>query len=183
MKGLLLNLGLVLLCAVWAQADVPVQEDFQDDKVVGKWYSFGLASNSKWFQSKKQIMKMCTTVITPTADGNLEITITYPKMDRCEKRTMTYFKTEQPGVFTSKSQLSKGDLQIRMVETNYDEYALMHTVKTTASEVNTIVSLFGRSKELSQERLNKFTQFAREQGLTEDQILILPHTDKCMTEA
>ncbi|XP_053551307.1 lipocalin-like [Bombina bombina] len=183
MKGLLLNLALVVLCAMWAQADVPVQADFQEGKILGKWYSFGLASNSNWFQSKKQMLKMCTTDISPTADGNLEITVTYPKMDRCEKKTMTYIKTDQPGRYSSKSQRFGSDLDIRVVETNYNDFALMHTIKTKGSEVNTIVSLFGRSKEIRPELLEKFNTFAREQGLTEDQILNLPHTDNCMTEA
>lgn len=34
----------------------------------------------------------------------------------------------------------------------------------------------GRTKKLSPERLEMFTQFSREQGLTDDEILILPET-------
>lgn len=34
----------------------------------------------------------------------------------------------------------------------------------------------GRTKELSPERLERFTQFSREQGLTDEEILILPQT-------
>ncbi|MEE6516808.1 hypothetical protein FKM82_026565, partial [Ascaphus truei] len=81
MKGLPLSLGLVALFALCAQSDIPVQPDFQADKIVGKWYSIALASNSNsnWFQSKKQYMKMGTIFFTPTADGNLEVVATYPK--------------------------------------------------------------------------------------------------------
>ncbi|EMP28339.1 Complement component C8 gamma chain [Chelonia mydas] len=66
----------------------------------GKWYSIGLASNSRWIKEKKQVLKMCTTVITPAADGNLNVTSTYPKSDRCEKRTSLFIKTDQPGRFS-----------------------------------------------------------------------------------
>ncbi|MEE6512561.1 hypothetical protein FKM82_019624 [Ascaphus truei] len=100
MKGLLLSLGLVALfalCAVCAQPDIPVQPDFQDDKIAGKWYSIALASNFGWLQLKKQNMKMSTTVITPTADGNLKVEFTFPTMDRCEMDPVTYLKTDQPG--------------------------------------------------------------------------------------
>lgn len=45
----------------------------------GTWYSIGLASNSRWFKEKKPVIKMCTTVVTPTEDGNLDVTSTYPK--------------------------------------------------------------------------------------------------------
>ncbi|XP_009981356.1 PREDICTED: lipocalin-like, partial [Tauraco erythrolophus] len=72
-------LGLALLGALHAQDDVPVQTDFQQDKLTGRWYGIGLASNSNWFKDKKHVMKMCTTVISGTADGNLEVTSTYPK--------------------------------------------------------------------------------------------------------
>ncbi|KAM4019693.1 lipocalin-like isoform 2-T2 [Anomaloglossus baeobatrachus] len=151
-------------------------------QIVGKWYGIGLASNSAWFQSKKQQMKMCTTVITPTADGNLDVVATYPKLDRCEKRSMTYIKTDQPGRFLSKSPRYGSDHVIRVVETNYDEYTLMHATNTKGSEVNTIVSLLGRTKNLRPELLEKFKALAKEQGLSDDNIVILPHTDKCMSE-
>lgn len=45
----------------------------------GSWYSIGLASNSRWFKEKRQVIKMCTTVVSPTEDGNLDIASTYPK--------------------------------------------------------------------------------------------------------
>lgn len=40
----------------------------------------------------------------------------------------------------------------------------------------TLLLAAGRTKELSPERLEMFTQFSREQGLTDDEILILPQT-------
>lgn len=51
-------------------------------QLTGRWYSIGLASSSNWFKDKKHLMKMCTTVITVTADGNLEVNSTYPKYER-----------------------------------------------------------------------------------------------------
>lgn len=50
-------------------------------QLTGKWYTVGLASNSNWFKEKKHLMKMCTTVISATADGNLEVISTYPKYE------------------------------------------------------------------------------------------------------
>ncbi|MEE6513910.1 hypothetical protein FKM82_021759 [Ascaphus truei] len=82
MKGLPLSLGLVALfalCAVCAQSDIPVQPDFQADKIVGKWYSIAVASNFDRVQPNKLNRKMCTIVITQTADGNLGIVVTYVK--------------------------------------------------------------------------------------------------------
>ncbi|CAI9599492.1 unnamed protein product, partial [Staurois parvus] len=174
---------LTTLYVLYVQADVPLQPDFQDNKIIGQWYGIGVASNSAWFKDKKQFLKMCTTVITPTADGNLDVVATYPKQDRCEKKSMTYIKTEQPGRFLSKSPRYGSDHVISVIETNYNEYTLMHTLKTKGSEVNTVVSLFGRTPNLSLELQEKFKQTAKEYGLTDENILILPQTDKCMPEA
>ncbi|XP_075435229.1 lipocalin-like isoform X3 [Ascaphus truei] len=89
MKGLPLSLGLVALfalCAVCAQSDIPVQPDFQADKIVGKWYRIAVASNSNWLQPNKLSMKMGPTVITQTADGNLGVVVTHPIYPRVTKR-------------------------------------------------------------------------------------------------
>lgn len=40
----------------------------------------------------------------------------------------------------------------------------------------TVLLAAGRTKQLSPERLEMFTQFSKEQGLTDDEILILPQT-------
>uniref|UniRef100_A0A8D0G0F1 Prostaglandin-H2 D-isomerase n=1 Tax=Strix occidentalis caurina TaxID=311401 RepID=A0A8D0G0F1_STROC len=163
----------------------PMMGRTQEDcvQLTGRWYSIGLASNSNWFKEKKHLMKMCTTVISVTADGNLEVTSTYPKGDQCEKRNSLYTKTEQPGRFSYTSPRWGSKHDIRVVETNYDEYALVATQISKSTGSSTMVLLYSRTKELSPERLERFTQFSREQGLMDEEILILPQTDKCMADA
>ncbi|NWU98277.1 LIPO protein, partial [Upupa epops] len=180
---LLAILGLALLGSLRAQDDVPVQDDFQQDQLTGRWYGIGLASNSPWFKEKKHLMKMCTTIISATPDGNLEVTSTYPKGDHCEKRNSLYMKTEQPGRFSYTSPRWGSNHSIRVVETNYDEYALVATQISKSTGSSTMVLLYGRTKQLSPERLERFSQFSREQGLKDEEILVLPQTDKCMVDA
>ncbi|XP_075435228.1 lipocalin-like isoform X2 [Ascaphus truei] len=180
MKGLPLSLGLVALfalCAVCAQSDIPVQPDFQADKIVGKWYRIAVASNSNWLQPNKLSMKMGPTVITQTADGNLGVVVTHPMMDRCEKKTLKFFKTDQPGHFRYKNPHSGKDFDVRFVETNYEEYALMFISNTKGTDVYSTSILFGRGKELRTELLDKFRNFSLEQGIGEDNIHILPQTE------
>ncbi|XP_063289070.1 lipocalin-like [Pelobates fuscus] len=182
MRNMLSLTLVVAACAWYALADVPIQPDFKDDKITGKWYSFGMASNSNWFQAKRGHMKMCTTMITPTADGNLEVAATYPKLDRCETKTLIYTKTDTPGRYTSKGIRTGSTLDIIVVETNYEEYVMLYTGIIKGSEVYTMVTLFGRTKEMRPELIENFKKFSQDQGLSEDNILILPHTDECMTE-
>ncbi|XP_031457323.1 lipocalin-like [Phasianus colchicus] len=184
MQATLLSiLGLALLGALHAQNSVPVQADFQQDKLAGRWYSIGLASNSNWFKDKKHLMKMCTTDITVTADGNMEVTSTYPKGDHCEKRNSLYIRTEQPGRFSYTSPRWGSNHDIRVVETNYDEYALVATQISKSTGSSNMVLLYSRTKELAPQRLERFMQFSQEQGLKDEEILILPQTDKCMADA
>ncbi|XP_068270182.1 lipocalin-like [Nyctibius grandis] len=175
-------LGLALLGALHAQDSIPVQTDFQQDKLTGRWYSIGLASNSNWFKEKKHLMKMCTTDISATADGNLQVTSTYPKGDQCEKKNSLYTKTEQPGRFSYTSPRWGSNHDIYVVETDYKEYALVATHITKSTGSYTMVLLYSRTKSLSPERLERFSQFSKEQGLMDEEILILPQTDKCMAD-
>ncbi|XP_063000534.1 lipocalin-like [Elgaria multicarinata webbii] len=184
MKATFVSFLVVALgCLVQAQAEAPVQSDFQQDQFTGRWFSIGLASNSRWFQEKKQVMKMCTTVVAPTEDGSLEVSSTYPKLDQCETRKTLFIQTEQPGHFSYTSPRSGSTHDVRVVETNYSEYALLLTKMSKVGETFTMVTLYGRSKQLRAALLEKFTQVALAEGLTQDNILILPRTDLCMAES
>uniref|UniRef100_A0A8C3RCS6 Prostaglandin-H2 D-isomerase n=1 Tax=Cyanoderma ruficeps TaxID=181631 RepID=A0A8C3RCS6_9PASS len=152
-------------------------------QLTGRWYSIGMASNSNWFKEKRHLMKMCTTIISTTAEGNLEVTSTYPKGDQCVTRNSLYTTTEQPGRFSYTSPRWGSKHNIHVVDTNYKEYALVATQISKSTGSSIMVLLYSRTKELSPERLEMFTQFSREQGLTDDEILILPQTDKCMADA
>uniref|UniRef100_A0A670JYD0 Prostaglandin-H2 D-isomerase n=1 Tax=Podarcis muralis TaxID=64176 RepID=A0A670JYD0_PODMU len=168
-------LALTLGCLSQVQAEVAVQPDFQQDQFTGKWYSIALGSNARWFKDKKQVMKMCTTVVVTTEDGDLDVTSTYPKLNECETRKSLFVRTEQPGRFLYTSPRSGNHHDVRVVETNYDEYALLYAKEQNMKKL-TMVTLYGRSKELSPELREKFTQLALAEGLGNEDILFLPST-------
>ncbi|XP_038623953.1 lipocalin-like [Tachyglossus aculeatus] len=183
-----LNVGLSLLCVLPTQAQsesppaIPVQPNFRQDEFTGKWYSIGMASNSQWFKDKKHLMTTCVSIVSPVGDGNLNQTSTFPRNDRCEKRTMLLERTSQPGRFSYKSLRWGSDHEVRVVETNYDEYAVMFTTKSKGSGNFSMAILYGRSKDLRPELKKNFIEFAKSQGFTDDSIIFLPKTDKCMEE-
>ena len=41
--------------------------------MAGKWWVVGFATNAKWFMSRKAGMKMGTSMMLPTAEGDLDI--------------------------------------------------------------------------------------------------------------
>lgn len=97
MTTVALKMLCVLLCAVFASAEVMPMTDFDLEKVNylsvinkiwgssqvglnclyslqmgGKWYLIGISSNAKWFVSHKADMKMGTAMLVPK-EGDLDL--------------------------------------------------------------------------------------------------------------
>jgi prostaglandin-H2 D-isomerase len=45
-------------------------------QMAGKWWAVGFATNAKWFMNRKAGMKMGTSMMLPTAGGDLDISST-----------------------------------------------------------------------------------------------------------
>ncbi|KGL81510.1 Lipocalin, partial [Tinamus guttatus] len=173
MQATLLSiLGLALLGALHAQGDAPVQADFQEKQFTGKWYSIGLASNSNWFKDKKHLMKMCTTVVSATADGNLEVTSTYPKADECKKVEMHFQQKGQVGHYSTTGEEGEQDLYV--VETDYEHYAIVSSIRESGKKPSTTLQLYMRGQDVSPQLLKKFKELCLTMGLTDDMLVVMP---------
>uniref|UniRef100_A0A671MIG3 Lipocalin-like n=1 Tax=Sinocyclocheilus anshuiensis TaxID=1608454 RepID=A0A671MIG3_9TELE len=105
MTTVVLKMLCILLCAVFASADVMPMTDFDMEKIGGKWYLIGFATNAKWFVSHKADMTMGTAMMVPTEDGDLDLSYTNLKSDgSCWRMTHLAKKTETPGRFVFYSQ-------------------------------------------------------------------------------
>ncbi|XP_068105065.1 lipocalin-like [Hyperolius riggenbachi] len=183
MKGLVFSLALAL-SVLYVQADVPLQPDFQQDKIQGKWYCLGLASNSSLFRkhAKDHMKDSFTTVLTTTDDGNVNVLTTIPKQDRCEKQNRTYIKTDVPGRFLTKNPRYGEDHVHSVVETNYDEYLLAHSTKSTGRQVFNILTMYSRNEDVSPEVIEKFRALAHKFEIGDDCIVYLEKADKCTSD-
>ncbi|KFO76023.1 Lipocalin, partial [Cuculus canorus] len=158
-------------------------------QLTGRWYCVGLASNSHWFKEKKQLMKMCTTTISATEDGNLEVISTYPKLDKCERFNLLFQQSGQPGQYKGTSGIAWGSSaaqekrDLRVVETDYSSYAIVYQVQQSQQEPSTSLQLFMREQDASPELLEKFKHLLPTMGLTEDMLAILPKTGECQEGA
>ncbi|XP_041081890.1 lipocalin-like [Polyodon spathula] len=183
MTAALLSVLTALLCVLSATAQPEPQKDFNLQKFSGKWYLIGMGSNAQWFMNKKSWMKMGTAVYTPTAEGNLDVLVTSQKPTECWKMHQLFDKTETPGRFTFYSQVWGNKNDVRVVETNYDEFALVHTIKTKGDSVSVLTKLYGRSQELRPELIQKFQQHSLAHGIALDNVLILPKNVECTPNA
>ncbi|XP_012663638.1 prostaglandin-H2 D-isomerase [Otolemur garnettii] len=181
----LLWVGLVLLGVLQtpAQAQVSVQPDFQQDKFLGRWFSAGLASNASWFLEKKAVLSMCRSMVAPSSDGGLNLTSTFLRKNQCETRTMLLQPAGAHGSYRYRSPHWGSTYDISVVETNYNEYALLYSQgsKEPGQDFR-MVTLYSRTQTPKEELKEKFTTFCMAQGFTEDTIVFLPPTDKCITE-
>ncbi|XP_042287040.1 lipocalin-like isoform X2 [Thunnus thynnus] len=175
---LLLTVLGALLCSLTVSSEVTPQRDFNLQGMAGKWYLIGFATNAQWFVSRKGSMKMGTAMLTPTADGDLDISYSSLSSDgSCWRMNNLAKKSDVPGKFTYTSWGNENDM--RMVEIKYDEYALTHTIKTKGGDPTVVNKLYGRGVDLSAELLEKFRQFSLETGILPENIAILPKNAEC----
>ncbi|KAK9536689.1 hypothetical protein VZT92_006452 [Zoarces viviparus] len=169
-----------LLCSLTVSSEVVPQADFDVQGIAGKWYLLGFATNAKWFVNSRASMKMATAMVTPTADGELDLSYSSLKSDgSCWRMNNVAKKTDVAGKFTYRGR--GGMKEVYMVDVKCDEYALVHTTKSKGSTGNpTVVNkLFGRAVDLSADLLEKFRQFSLETGILPENIAFLPKNAEC----
>ncbi|XP_028290179.1 lipocalin-like [Gouania willdenowi] len=167
-----------LLMGVYAEV-TPVQ-DFSLEKIAGKWYLGGIATNAEWFVNNKASMKMGTAMLTPTEEGDLDLTYANLNADgSCWRMTNLAKKTDTAGRFTFHSEVWNNDNDMRVTDAVYDDYSITYTIKTKEGVSHVLINLYSRSPEISAELQQKFTQFALANQILADNIAILPKNEEC----
>ncbi|XP_056155487.1 lipocalin-like [Lampris incognitus] len=180
MKTTLLRMLAGLLCALCASAGRMPVEDFNLEGMAGKWYMVGIATNAQWFVSHKGDMKMGTSIVVPTAEGDMDLTYSNLNADgTCWKMTHLAKKTETPGRFTFTSRAWNNENDMRIVDVVYDDYAVVHSIKTKDGVSDVFNKLYSRSPDTSADLQQKFTDFAIETGILPENIIILPKNAEC----
>uniref|UniRef100_A0A672GXA7 Zgc:153704 n=1 Tax=Salarias fasciatus TaxID=181472 RepID=A0A672GXA7_SALFA len=179
---LLLTLLGAALGSLTVSSEVVPQADFDLQGMAGKWYLIGFATNAQWFVSRRDTMKMGTSVFTPTADGDVDISYASLNSDgSCWRLNNLATKTDIPGKFTYTSWGSLNDM--RFVEVKSDEYALTQTIKSKGSELTVVNKLYGRAADLSNDLLVKFKQFSLDSGVLPENIVFLPKNGTVLIKA
>ncbi|XP_040036256.2 lipocalin [Gasterosteus aculeatus] len=167
-----------LLCCLAVSSEVFPQADFNLQEVAGKWYLIGFATNAQWFVNRRASMKMGAAMLTPTADGDLDISYASLNSDgSCWRMNNLAKKTEVPGKFTYTSWKKLNEMC--MVDVKYDEYALIHTMRSKDSDPMAVNKLYGRDVDLTADLLEKFRQFSLETGVLPENIAFLPKNAEC----
>lgn len=172
-----------LTCVVAACANTMPVPDFSLERIAGKWYMVGFATNAQWFVNRKDTMKMGTAMLVPTDGGDLDLTYATLNDDgTCWRMTHLAKKTDTLGRFTFHSQAWNNDNDMRFVDVVYDDYAVVHTIKTKEGVSEVLNKLYSRSSEISEDLKQKFTQFSLDTGVLAENIVVFPKHGEC-TEA
>ncbi|XP_004849320.1 neutrophil gelatinase-associated lipocalin-like [Heterocephalus glaber] len=192
----LLCLGLTLLGILQSQAQdttptlipspslskVPLQPDFQDDQFQGKWYIIGLAGSS-FRKGRQSQYNMHRTIYKLNDDHSYNVTSTLLRGQNCDLQIRIFVPSVQPGQFTLgylPQYVPGQSYTVRVVATNYKEFAMVFFETKFRNRVNFRTTLYGRTKELSPELKQRFVNFAKSLGLTDDNIIFPVPTEKCI---
>ncbi|XP_053268426.1 lipocalin [Pleuronectes platessa] len=175
MNSLLMKLG-TLMCVLAVHADVMPAKDFDMEKMAGKWYIVGSASNAKWFVDSKEEHKLSTHIFKPSHDGHMDLVYVHNGPNgTCSNLTFHTKKTDTPGRFTYHSDIWNNDNDMRIVEVQYEEYALVHTIKTASdNSTHVLNNLLSRTNETSAVLQEKFSKFSNETGVLPENLIFLP---------
>ncbi|XP_061522207.1 lipocalin-like [Phycodurus eques] len=180
MRNTLVRMLVALMCVLAACADVMPVQDFDLQRMAGKWYMVGFATNAPWFVTHRANMNIGTAVVVPTDGGDMDLTYAHIKNDgTCWRMTHLAKKTDNPGRFTFHSQVWNNDNDMRVVDVLYDEFALIHTIKTKEGASEVLNKLYTRSPEVSVALQQRFTDFSIETGILPENVAILPSAAEC----
>uniref|UniRef100_F7EK68 Lipocalin/cytosolic fatty-acid binding domain-containing protein n=1 Tax=Ornithorhynchus anatinus TaxID=9258 RepID=F7EK68_ORNAN len=113
----------------------------------GAWNIIAAASNDKVFLSKKDSMKMATAIVTPAANGDLNVKFGFPKrkIESVErKQTLTPSKKPQWGRTSGRGWVDFNQKKIHVVKTDYKRYAIMYMQVERDGVTSNMLQLYSR---------------------------------------
>uniref|UniRef100_A0A8B9NQ28 Protein AMBP n=1 Tax=Apteryx owenii TaxID=8824 RepID=A0A8B9NQ28_APTOW len=160
------------------EEDIQVQENFDAERMYGKWYDIAIATTCKWMKNYKEKFNMGTLVLGPGLSDDQISTISTRL-----RYTVLWVQAVAVGAeVTPKLSLpgALGPPGSYVLRTNYEEYAVILIKKKSSFGPTTTLKLYGRSPELREDLIEAFQQLALEMGIPEDSIFILANKGKAV---
>ncbi|KAL0965845.1 hypothetical protein UPYG_G00286500 [Umbra pygmaea] len=178
MRIKLVTVAMTMVFWMGVHGDVQPQKEFDLQRFAGKWYRVGLAYDSPAFVPYRDKLRVSVGMLAPQTNGNVNLTMWSQSPSGCSSKLYKYEKTAIPGAFTYFSTRHNKVKDITVVETNYNQYALVLKHKNMDREY-TQVALYGRFQKLKPDVIQKFRDFATSLGFPKDAILTPTLTENC----
>ncbi|KFQ41676.1 hypothetical protein N333_08736, partial [Nestor notabilis] len=163
--------------------DIQVQENFEAERMYGKWYDVAVGTTCKWMKNYKEKFSMGTLVLGPgSSTDQISTASTRLRQGDCMHVSGEYQKTSTPGKYTYYNPKWDVSIQSYVLRTNYEEYAVILMKKESSFGPSTTLKLYGRSPELREDLIEAFQQLALEMGIPADSIFVLANRGECIPE-
>ncbi|KAM9839679.1 lipocalin-like [Aulostomus maculatus] len=134
MRNALPSLICVLVAYIYVAAacpDIKPVPNFNVQKMLGKWYLVGFATDQDWFMATKRDLKGSTIRAVPTIEGDMDLYNSNMGDDGlCWRLNYRAYRSDTPGRFVFKSKLWENDNDMRIVDTVYDRYAMVYAIQS-----------------------------------------------------
>ncbi|XP_008942769.1 PREDICTED: lipocalin-15-like, partial [Merops nubicus] len=141
----------------------------------GTWHVAAAASNCSVFLKMKDGMKSSLITISFTPERDLAVKIVWPLLDKCQEFELLLQPRGQAGHYVAVQE----QRDLRVVETDYGHYAIVHEVQHGQQKPRIALQLFTREQDVSPQLLQKFEELLPAMGLAKDMLAILPKSDQC----
>ncbi|NXC19408.1 AMBP protein, partial [Corythaeola cristata] len=126
--------------------DIQVQENFEAERMYGKWYDIAIGTTCKWMKNYKEKFSMGTLVLGPGPSADqISTASTRLRQGECTLTSGEYQKTNTPGKYTYYNPKWDVSIQSYVLRTNYEEYAVILMKKKSSFGPSTTLKLYGTS--------------------------------------
>uniref|UniRef100_A0A3Q3GYI5 Complement C8 gamma chain n=1 Tax=Labrus bergylta TaxID=56723 RepID=A0A3Q3GYI5_9LABR len=140
----------------------PPAQNIDIQRMAGRWYLLNTASKCSFLINHGTNVEPTVMTLTPNSDQTLSVSTKTRHNHQCWEILQVYNISPTPGKLTLKGSRPELNVDIVIVESDYDNYAIMFYQKRG----KITMKLYGRSvDDLSEPMLSKFEQLAEKQNL------------------
>ncbi|XP_032745592.1 major urinary protein-like isoform X2 [Rattus rattus] len=172
---LLLCLGLTLVCGHAEEASSE-RRNLDVDKLNGDWFSIVVASDKREKIEENSSMRVFMQHID-VLENSLGFKYCIKENGMCRELYRVAYKTPKDGQYFVEYD---GGNTFTINKQDYDRYLILRIVSYKNRETFQVMSLYGRTKDLSSDIKEKFAKLCEAHGITRDNIIDLTKTDRCL---
>ncbi|XP_011480190.1 protein AMBP isoform X1 [Oryzias latipes] len=175
---------LVLGSARTQQVPIVLQENFELEKFMGRWYEVAVASTCPhYMQRKRENAVMVALKLEHVPFGsNFTMTTATSRNSSCVETSTNYFLTNTTGRFFHHVSRFRADIDSFVLHTDEDDgYTVMLQLSTEKPSGNktSIIKLYSRTADVSPTVLHQFQALTRLYGMSDDAIIINQNKGVC----
>ncbi|XP_008322544.1 protein AMBP-like [Cynoglossus semilaevis] len=173
------TIALVLLLVLGSAHDLtgtlpPPQEAFDLDSFMGQWYEIAVVSTCPYYMQRKRANPVILSMQLQRSETNFTITTDTFKNGTCKRSSTDYMLTDTPGRFFHHVAKFGADVDTTVVESNYEEYALLFQLSVEKpSLITTIIDkLYSRTVSVRPEVIDKFKTLVKQHEMNASDIIM-----------